>query len=638
MTYARRQTRPKPRKSQSFKFPAPVAGWVANRNLSEPGSVEGPGAAVLDNFFPKSSSVKLRRGKQLYCTLGDGSSPCLSLFSYMNGDNQKLFAATADKIYHITSVTFPYSWDMITDEEALIVTENGDWFGVQGTEGLDIAQGFTSGKWSVVQFATSGDVYLIGVNGSDTGFIFDGDDFFPLVKGGVSSQHIDGVTDAFQDGEIVTGGTSGATAKVSRVIAGGGGTATLQLIDISGPFTDNEPLTGSLGGEGQIDGAATLIVPGPDFGTYTSADMSYVWAYKNRLFFVRKNSMTAHYMQDVDAVGGATDFFPLAGVFGRGGSLLFGSAWSLDGTADAGLSEQCIFVSSEGEVAVYQGGNPSEANDWAKVGTYRIGKPLGPRAHFRGGGDIAIATSVGLVPLSKAVNLDVTSLAVATVSYRIADAWSDATTLRGMSEWQCEIWSEQKMAIIAPPKLEGGADPVMFVSNTETGAWARFTGWQASAMEAFQGVLYFGGDDGKVFIANTSGTDAGEVFTGKVVPLFTDLGSPSSAKIGTVGRAVTRANGATQGKLTLQSDYDEDTGAAPNATILTSENSWGTGVWGQSVWGATTPQKINQEWESVGGMGYALSLGYQVSSGSIMPLDDEIVRLELLYNTAELVT
>src|SRR3546814_7978346 len=62
-------------------------------------------------------------------------------------------------------------------------------------------------------------------------------------------------------------------------------------------------------------------------------------------------------------------------------------------SSDSGLSEQNIFVSTEGEVAVYQGSDPGEAATWSKVGVYRIGKPLGARAHFRGGGDIAIATS-----------------------------------------------------------------------------------------------------------------------------------------------------------------------------------------------------------------------------------------------------
>lgn len=600
--------------------------------------MEGPGASVLDNFFPKASSVKLRRGKQLYATLGDGNNPVRSIFSYVNGNNQKLFAADTETIYNITSVLVPFGWELADEAEQLIVTETGDWFGQASTDGLEVYENLTNGDWIVVQFATSGGVYLVGVNGADLGFIFDGQTFWPLANGGVSVLQVDGATGSFLPGETVTGGTSGESGTVLRITDLGGGVLNLYLTAVTGAFQDNETITSSGTGSATANGTNSVAVPGPTFtGGLTSADMSYVWVYKNRLWFAQKNSMTAWYMP-IDAVGGAADFFPLGGVFGRGGTLLFGSAWSLDGTADAGLSEQCVFVSSEGEVAVYQGTAPEEASTWSKVGTYRIGRPLGPRAHFRGGGDIAIATSVGLVPLSKAVNLDVTSLAVATVSYKIADAWADATSLRGLSDWQCDVWPEQKMAIIAPPQIIGGADPVMFVSNTETGAWARFTNWQAFCMDVFQGQLYFGGLDGQIWIANVGGSDDGEVYTGEVVPLFNDMGSPGSAKIATVGRAVTRANAQVNGAICLRADFSDEKCPAPNAIAISSENAWGTGLWGQAVWGATTPQRVNQDWQSVGGMGYALSVGYQVSSGTILPLDDELIRIEFLYTTAEVVT
>src|SRR3546814_13101399 len=83
--YARRQTRPKPRQAQCKKFDAPVAGWISNQSLSSPSSFEGQGAAFLDNVFPKSSSVVLRRGKVCYATLGEETNLTLSLFDYVNG-------------------------------------------------------------------------------------------------------------------------------------------------------------------------------------------------------------------------------------------------------------------------------------------------------------------------------------------------------------------------------------------------------------------------------------------------------------------------------------------------------------------------------------------------------------------------
>src|SRR3546814_3930081 len=91
--------------------------------------------------------------------------------------------------------------------------------------------------------------------------------------------------------------------------------------------------------------------------------MSYVWVYKSRLWFAQKDSMTAWYMDNADSIGGTAEPFPLGGVFGLGGSLLFGSAWSIDSSSDSGLSEQNIFVSTEGEVAVYQGSDPGERSE-----------------------------------------------------------------------------------------------------------------------------------------------------------------------------------------------------------------------------------------------------------------------------------
>src|SRR3546814_10355556 len=59
-----------------------------------------------------------------------------------------------------------------------------------------------------------------------------------------------------------------------------------------------------------------------------------------------------------------------------------------------------------------------------------------------------------------------------------------------MDEWQCAVWPEQKMAVISPPNLIGADYPVMFISNTETGSWARFTNWYALCMTVFDGRLF----------------------------------------------------------------------------------------------------------------------------------------------------
>lgn len=634
--YARTINRPKQRRSQLKSFPAPIGGWIKNRALALPNELDGPpGAEVLDNFIPRSTSVTLRRGKLRYCTLGDGSEDATSIFNYNNGTNKKLFASSTTKIFDITDIEFADDGEVVDDLGGLIVTEDGDWFGWSSTEFLGVMSGFTGGNWIVVQFATSGGVFLVGVNGQDTGFIYDGDSFYPYVEGGASILAYDAEVGSFTVGETITGGTSGATATIWRVDDGAGGTGELVLTDVTGTFVDNETITDTDTGEATTDGTADIAAPGIEFGSgITSADMSYVWTFKNRLYFAQSNTMDAWYLP-VDSIGGAAVRFPLAGVFGFGGSLLFGHSWSLTSSGDGGLSEQCVFVSTEGEVAVYQGLFPG---DWVKVGTYRIGTPLGNRAFVRGGGDLAIATSIGLVPLSKAVELDLTALSVAAISNSISDAWTEALEFRGLVGWQAQLWPEQKIAIFAPPDVPGASFPVMFIANTETGAWSRFTNWQGLCMNVFDGRLLFGEPGGKIFAALETGMDDGIPYTGSILPLFDDLGSPASIKIGKVARAVTRATAIVSGRIDWRSDFDTSLPPAPDATELVSSSVWDAGIWGTSAWSSALPQVINDNWRSIGGTGYTGSLAYQVTSGSPQPLDDDIIRFDMMFDTAEMVT
>lgn len=635
------QRKQAPRKSDFKKFDAPIAGWISNRSLSSPiANGEAQGAAVLDNFFPTATTAVLRRGKELYATLADGEFPVTSIFSYVNGLNRKLFASTENTIYDITNIDTPYSWRVVDDEGNYIVTENGDYFGIQSTVDKEVFENALGGNWIVVQFATTGGIYLIGVNGQSEGFIYDGFGFYPYVDGGVFAISYTARSNQFVAGEVVTGGTSGATATVYEdVESPTAGEGTLMLTGVVGTFQNLETLTGSISGVATAASVETNVVPGIEFpDSLTTADMSYVWVYKNRLWFAQKDSLDIWYMDNADSIGGAPVKYPMGGIFGRGGQVLWGAAWSLDSGASGGLSDQLVIMSSEGEAAVFQGTYPEDAVSWLQVGVYRVGKPLGNRAHFRGGGDIAVATSVGLVPLSKAISLDVTALSQAAISYNIQDAWQNAVNERGIDDWQCELWPDLKMAVISPPVPIGGTDPTLFITNTETGAWCRYTNWDARAMEVFQGRLYFGGPDGKIYVANVTGSDDGDTYTGVYIPLFEDFGTPANRKIAKVGRGVTRSKWPINYTLRFQGDFNMNAGSPPTAPAVISENTWGTGTWGTAVWGAISADIVTQGWKSLGGHGYSASLSYQVTSGSAAPLDVEIIRLEVTFTTAEVVT
>lgn len=608
--YARRPAAPRmprQRKSDVKVFGSPIGGWIANRALSNP--QDGPqGAAVLDNIFPTATGAMLRRGRESVVTLGGGTSDVLSLFSYNFGNNEGFFGATNAGIYAVPSGSLVYN-------------------------------GVTNGRWDVVQFGATGNTYLIGVNGADLGFIYDGADFWPNVKGGISSIAYNTRTAAFTVGGTLTGVTSGATAVIVKVVVGSPNTiGTLYIRTITGTFQNNEIINGSTGGSARAQGTTSLYVPGVDFGAgVTSADMSFVWVYKNALYFLRKDSLSFYYLP-VDSIGGTATQVSLAGVLTIGGKLIIGQGWSLDTGQQGGLSEQCVFMTDEGEIAVYQGLSPAPGQGWGLVGVYRIGRILGDRAWVRAGADLLVCTSIGMVSLAQAIQRDVAAIAPQAVSYPINDEWTEAQHLRGVENWQAVIWPEEQMVAVSPPNIIGGNEPAIYAVNANTMAWCRFTNWYALCFGTFQGQLYFGTTGGVVWRANVTGLDGTETYTGVYIPLFDDLGTPTNAKIPQMARAVLRSSTSVESLLTFKADYDTTLEAAPSSGIVPPTSIWGGGVWGTSVWGDLSDSVIDQEWQSVGGVGYACSVAVQVTSGAVAPLDTEIVRVEMTYTTAEVVS
>jgi hypothetical protein len=385
-----------------------------------------------------------------------------------------------------------------------------------------------------------------------------------------------------------------------------------------------------------VNGADTpLVYDGTGFDTdpaitgLTPSTLSYVWAYKQRLFFTQKDTLDAWYLP-VDTIGGEAVKLPLGGVFGRGGSLVFGATWSLD--SGSGLSEQCIFVTTEGEVAVFQGTNPGDAAAWSKVGIYRIGRPLGPKAWIKAGGDIVVATDIGFVPLSQAIQRDIAALSPAAVSFPIEDEWNRAVRERGAMDWNCEVWPTKQMVVVALPQ-ESGTQKQMFVANARTGAWGNYIGWGANCVAVFGDRFFWGADSGRVIEGEVTGREEDLTpYTMTVVPLFDSLKSPAALKTGLQARAVMRAAAPVNGKLSLQSDYRVSLPAAPDDTSTPAGSVWGTAVWGSSNWGESAELTARQDWRSVPGSGYALSVALQVTSGSTTPPNIELVQIDFTYD------
>lgn len=618
-----RQSAQKPKSYEAYSFPAPTLGLMAMNNLA----VAVPGAAqVLENWFPTPTGAIMRRGKQLYATLGNGDEPVTSMFSYVVGNQREFYATTANTIYDITTILSPTNTLIGTEDGDIIGTEDDDMIGIMSTDGLDVLSGFTGGNWVVVQFATAGTTFLIGVNGVDNGFIYDGTTFLPYVQGGVVSLPISGVSGTFEVGEAVTGGTSGATGTVFSVAGG-------ELV-ISGPsdaFDNAETVTGGTSGATATAGTQVVVAPGVT-GIATS-QLAYVWIYKNRLWFIEKDSLNAWYLP-VDQAGGTLTSFPLGGVLGKGGSLVFGATWSQD--VGDGLNALCAFVSSEGEAAVYQGSNPSSATDWGIVGVYQTGKPLGNKAHVQVGGDIVMASDIAFVPLSEALRREYSQLGANSLSAPIEALWPEEVLNRGGANWHCALWTARQIIVVGLPTVDT-QPPSMLVANSRTGKWARFTNWGSTCVHVFNDRLFIGDTNGRVFEANVTGLDDGAPYTATYLPSFDQMEKPGRKTVSMV-RAVLRCAHTIKERMSVHTDYDIKLPAAPDASTPTPSSAWGTVTWGNFEWGSKLGKKVQQTWRNQFGAGEVASVGLQITSGSLVPLDAEIVRTDVLFTTGSVVT
>ena len=436
----------------------------------------------------------------------------------------------------------------------------------------------------------------------------------------------------------VTGQTGGSYSTVQMQTDGGS-----YLIAVNG----SDPMQIYDGISWQQIGPATapFAVTGVD-----TENLSHVWIYRNRVFFIEKNSADVWYLSTNSVAGEATRF-PLSGVFQLGGTLMTGATWSSD--SGAGMDDRCVFVTDQGEFAVYAGGDPGDASNWALEGVYNIGKPLGSKAMMSVGGDLIFATEAGLIPISAARTKDVGALKLDSLSYNIEPDWSNAVAFSGYSQpWIVEKWAERNMALVSPFRDRRE----VFAVNLESGAWTKFTGWRVRAMGVLGDVLHYGDDKGQIYRCETGGLDGNNPIVARLCYAFEHMANAGSYKSIGALRGTFRHLSRFKPRFSIATDYRPIFPAAPSAA-LTNEagNIWDEATWNADFWGAATVSAANDDgndwgqtnwdadfwgskelsaeitahWQGVSGMGYTLAPQLQITSATTNRLLVEFISVDL---------
>jgi hypothetical protein len=354
-----------------------------------------------------------------------------------------------------------------------------------------------------------------------------------------------------------------------------------------------------------IDAASVPAITG-----VVTTDLDYVAVLKRRLWFVRKNTMSAWYLP-VAQIGGALVEFPMGQVFTKGGRLVAIGSWTIDG--GAGSDDYGVFISSEGEVAVYQGSDPSSAADWNLVGVYYIGEPLGKNCFCKYGGDLLILTRNGLFPLSRALQEASINKSKA-LSTKIDTALIDAANQYGDNlGWSVTVFPQGGFLLVNVPIAVNYVQ--QYVMNTTTGAWCKFLGWNAHSWTVFNKKLYFakGGD---VAQAWKGLSDFGNLITGKAQQAYNDFRRPAQQKHYKLIRPILTSNGSLGVSLSLDVDY-----ALSQNPSVTTPAAVGAAVWDGSVWDGDSwagDAETRREWASVFAReGYTAALRLQVATNAV---------------------
>lgn len=372
----------------------------------------------------------------------------------------------------------------------------------------------------------------------------------------------------------------------------------------------------------------------PTITGITASEAIHVNVHQRRLWLTLKQSTKAAYLP-VDSIAGAASVIDFGPLFSRGGHLVGMATWTLD--SGSGMDDHAVFISSAGQAAIFAGTNPADAASWALKGVYDIGAPIGRRCFVKAGGDLALITSDGLVPFSQAIVLDRAVSRRIALTGKIQRTINEAVkTSAALFGWQLFVYPRGPAVMLNVPIVEGKTAH-QYVVNPLTGAWCRYTGISASCWELFNDRPFFGGVGGKVYEADKSGRDAGQLIRCELKTAFNHFDARGSTKQFLLARPLITTNGQVTPLMTINTDYSDN--PVPDAIVIAPEQEgfiWNQFTWNDgSLWGGGL--STSGFWQSVDGIGECAAVRMAILMANQNPataIDLRLAGFELRYQLA----
>lgn len=333
----------------------------------------------------------------------------------------------------------------------------------------------------------------------------------------------------------------------------------------------------------------------------TVANLIGVNIHKNRVYVWEDDSQSFWYGA-TDAIGGTFTEFDLSTLAPFGGNLVSMMTWNHDG--GDGVDDYAVFLMSSGDVLLYQGSDPGDANNWSLIGVFKIGRPLAVRGSVKVGGDIAIITDQDFVFFSQVFQAGGAVTSQTKLSGAAIDAVENYSANYG---WQTILYPKASIGgwLLFNVPVATNTKYHQYVINTVTGAATKFEGMNARCWGLYNNDLYFG-ESTKVMKADDGLNDNGDFIECSVQSAYSELGSPAEKTLNSF-RNVIKVDGNVVLNTTVSYDYGQAS-ITQDVSSVSSGTPWGS-PWG-SPW---SPQSATRN-ELVLSSGQGVALGMRINT------------------------
>lgn len=358
----------------------------------------------------------------------------------------------------------------------------------------------------------------------------------------------------------------------------------------------------------RVAGAGAGQINGVNPTTFVHVSM-----WKRRAWFVERNSTRVWYLP-ADAIAGTVTELNLGPIMKKGGHVEFSANWTID--AGEGIDDFLVFATSNGEVIVYKGTDPASAATFALVGVWFIGQvPVGRRGYCQYGGDLLIASTSGVTPISVITRGGTQLLQTSSKNYSgklgplIGTAMKASFTSHG---WQLMLHPTERLMICNVPNYSGIVNQ-QFVLSTSVEEWCLFNDIPALCMGEIGGYAFTGTRDGRVMILFASAVDqipydrvGGEPIYGEIVPAFNYMDAPTVTKMFLMAKPSFTGVEPPSLLTDVVTDFSRPSSPGTATFVVPPAYYWGSGTWGTALWSGGL--RSFAEWLTVTGEGVAGAL------------------------------